>query len=156
MATGLYAYSMVRTLYEKGRDYIDSFVPLVTSVVSQAATALDIDATGAEVKKAFGLDIPQQSLETIITRAKRRGFMRQSSGRISLTEEGQKYVRELESERDVERRINELLESGRAYLEKTSGLVLSVAEIRDSLEMITGEHLEAMEHFVSGHPTGGP
>jgi hypothetical protein len=71
----------VRTLYERGGDYIDAFGPLVLSVLASADDALSVDAIHGKVAHSFGLDIPGHSLETIVTRLSRRSLVRRSHSR---------------------------------------------------------------------------
>lgn len=127
----IYTYSLVKTLYEQGKDYIDSFWPFVLKVMPRDKTTLNLPAIQKGIRDNFGLDIPQYSLKTIMTRGKRKGYLIQKEGRSWLTAEGDKYLDALEPESAVERRINELLEDIRNYLNERLGLSLSLNETYD-------------------------
>lgn len=127
----IYTYSLVRTLYEQGKDYVDSFWPFVLKVMPRDNATLSLSDIQKRIRDNSGLDIPQHSLSTIITRAKRKDYMVQEKGRFWLTEKGSRYLDTLEPESDVERRVNQLFQDIRTYVNMQLGSSLSLSNTYD-------------------------
>jgi hypothetical protein len=140
---------MVRTFFDKGEDYIDSFWPFILKVLPKDRSFAPIEAIQGEIKDKYGLDIPQYSLSVILTRAKRKNYVVQSKGKCALTESGLTYLNTFETERDVERRTNELLEDARLYLNQKYNLSFSVEEARELIDAFIKEHIEMFEQFIN-------
>lgn len=149
VSTQLYTYSMVRTLFDKGDDYIDSFWPFVLKVLPEDGSSLELKAIQDGIEKRFGLDIPQYSLAIIMTRAKRKNFVRQSGKKCTLTPNGLKYLLTFETERDVDRRTNELIEDARHFLNERHTLNFTMDETRSLIQSFIMEHLEFFEQFIN-------
>jgi predicted nucleic acid-binding protein len=145
----IYTYSLVKTLYEQGKDYIDSFWPFVLKIMPKDKTPLNLDSIQKEIKKNFGLDIPQHSLEIIITRAKRKDYMIQQKRQFRLTNQGDNYLNTLEPESEVERRINELLEDIKNYLNEQLRLSLTSNETYDVALFFIQENINSLVEFFN-------
>ena len=85
----------------------------------------------------------------ILTRAKRKNYVFQSKGRCALTESGLAYRNTFETEHDVERRTNELLEDARLYLNQKYSLSFSIEETRELIDAFIREHIEMFEQFIN-------
>jgi len=149
MSSQLYTYSMIRALYDKGEDYIDSFWPFVLCVLPPDKSALSYDAIQGIIEKKYGLDIPQHSLGVIVTRAKHKNLISAKNRRCALTENGLKYLQTFEPEKDVNRRINELLEDARGFLKEKHHVTLSSTDIRELIQAFVKEHIEFFEQFIN-------
>ena len=145
----IYTYSLVKTLYEQGKDYIDSFWPFVLKVMPRDKTTLNLSTIQKGIRDNSGLDIPQYSLKSIITRAKRKGYMTQKKGRFWLTAKGDNYLDALEPESAVERRINELLEDIRNYLNEQLGLSLTLSGSYDIVLSFIHENIDSLLEFCN-------
>jgi len=145
----IYTYSLVKTLYEQGKDYIDSFWPFVLNIMPKDKTPLNLASIQKEVKENFGLDIPEHSLKTIITRAKRKGYMIQQKGQFRLTDKGDKYLDSLEPESEVERRINELLEDIKNYLNEQLKLSLTLNKTYDIILNFIHRNIDSLIEFFN-------
>jgi len=104
----LYSYALIKTLFDQGEDYIDSFWPFVIKVIP---STIDIDCSTIQsnLKKKYNLEIPLHVLSTIINRAKKKGYINRDNDKYSLTKNGKEYVDKLETEKEIERRINSLV-----------------------------------------------
>ena len=149
MTKSIYTYSMVRTFFDKGEDYIDSFWPFILKVLPEDRSLVPIETVQGEIRKKYGLDIPRYSLSVILTRAKRKNYVFQSKGRCALTESGLTYRNTFETERDVERRTNELLEDARLYLNQKYNLSFSIEETKELIDAFIREHIEMFEQFIN-------
>ena len=145
----IYTYSLVKTLYEQGEDYIDSFWPFVLKVMPKDKTPLNLASIQKEVKESFGLDIPEHSLKTIITRAKRKGYMIQQKEQLGLTGQGSNFLDSLEPEPEVERRINELLEDIENYLNEQLRASLTLNETYDIVLFFIRTNIDSLVEFFN-------
>ena len=145
----IYTYSLVKTLYEQGKDYIDSFWPFVLKVMPKDKTPLNLASIQKEVKENFGLDIPEHSLKTIITRASRKGYMIQRERQLWLTDQGRKFLDSLEPESEIERRINELLEDIENYLNEQLRASLTLNETYDIVLFFVHTNIDSLAEFFN-------
>jgi len=107
----LHTYSLIKALYDQGKDYIDSFWPFLLQVMPRDKRALDAAPLADEIRRRFGLSVPVHTVQTLAERAKRaHGYLQRESGRYSLTDRGVKYLESLETPRQVERRLNALVD----------------------------------------------
>lgn len=150
MPTQLYTYSLIRSLYDQGDDLIDSFWPLVINVLPRNKSALGLEAVQNEIENKYGLNVPQHSLGTIITRASRKGYVERGHKRISLTPEGIDYYQQrIEPERQAERRVNELLSDAKSFMDSRSQTGLTTDQIKEMIQSFVLENLETLEQFFS-------
>lgn len=145
----IYTYSLVKTLYEQGKDYIDSFWPFVLKIMPRDKTLRNLNFIQKEVKENFGLDIPEHSLKIIITRAKRKDYMIQQKRQFRLTDQGDNYLNSLEPESKVERRINELLEDIKNYLNEQLRLSLTSNETYDVVLFFIHKNIDSLVEFFN-------
>ena len=108
MNTPLYLYALIKSLYDKGEDYLDSFWPFVIQVAT-INKPKDIIELQKDVKNKFSLDIPLHVLKTIISRAKHKDLLKQSENKFVLTRQGEESQGQLEDEESVQRRIESLM-----------------------------------------------
>ena len=149
MTSQLYTYSLIRSFYDKGQDYIDSFWPLVLSLLPADGAYVSLNNIQDGIEEKFRLNIPQHSLEIIATRATRKGYILRRDRAYRLTESGLNHRTILESEKEAERRINELLEDAKNHIELNHKLVFSLEEIRTILQAFVHENLELVEWFCN-------
>ncbi len=140
-----YTYSLVKALYERGQDYIDAFWPFVLRVLSENGTSMSLVSMQEKLRESFNLDIPEHSLKSVLTRAKHGGYVDYSGkgkGQLAIAEKGRQYVDKLEPEREVERRINTLLEDIRVCLNKEFELPLTLGDVHDIVLSFINENIE--------------
>jgi hypothetical protein len=151
LSTQLYTYSLIRSLYDQGHDIIDSFWPLVINVLPQDKSPSAVEKVQAEIEKNYGLNIPQYSLSTIITRASRKGFIARSQKAIALTQDGLEYFfQKIEPEREAKRRVNELLEDAKAFMSESINPSPSPDAMKEMIQGFVLENLETLGQFFTG------
>ncbi|MGD9486430.1 MAG: hypothetical protein AB7W47_00260 [Calditrichaceae bacterium] len=150
MYSRIYTYTLIRCLYNKGEDYIDSFYPLIINVLPLDKTGSSLETIQEEIKSKFNLTVPIHSLSIIATRAKRKGFLKRYQRKCYLTDEGVKFVSTLESERDEVRRINEFVEEAQTFLKKTHSIKIPKKQIELIIEKVVKENIEIFEPFLGG------
>jgi hypothetical protein len=137
MVGSIYTYALIKALYDEGEDYIDSFWPIVVKTLPSNQSVTSSIMQG-RLKESYDLEVPLHVLEVILTRAEGRKYLQhwtESPTRVTkyrLTSAGIDYSDKLETDKEVERRINALLEDMRQFLEGKE-VALNVDRIRDSL-----------------------
>jgi len=144
----LYTYALAKSLYEQKEDYIDTFWPFVLKVLSRDESSLEL-VVQRNVKENFGLDIPQHTLKSIITRAKKKDYITVEKQQIRLTEKGTKYLDHLEPESDVNREINGLLEDIKNYLNEQIQVSLHIDEVRFIFSSFIYENIDLLVGFFN-------
>jgi len=73
--------ALLNTTWEQhGRDYVDNFVPLVAECIRLSGQdVVSVPELTGELEQKFGLRLPRHAVETILDRAKRRGYVRISN-----------------------------------------------------------------------------
>lgn len=106
----LLTYSLVKALYDRGKDYIDCFWPFVIGSMPRDKRHLAPEAIADAVQRKYGLTIPVHTIRTLADRArKKHGFLSRKESTYALTAEGEVYIQGQESERQVERRLQALV-----------------------------------------------
>ncbi len=129
-----YTYSLAKALYERGQDYIDAFWPFVLRVLPKEEAPLNLISIQEKLLENFNLDIPEHSLKSILSRAEHRdyvGYSGKGKGQFAITEKGRQYVDKLETEREVERRINELLGDIKVYLNEAVQSPFTLSDVQE-------------------------
>ncbi len=144
-----FTYALAKTLYEQRKDYIDTFCPFLLKVLPSNLDSLNLVSIQEKIKEDYGLSIPEHSLKSIITRAKKKGYVTVERWQAKLAETGVRYLDRLEPETDVNRRINELLEDVRSYLNDPQ---LSLEEINAIISRFINENIEPVLEFFE--PSG--
>ena len=137
MVGSIYTYALIKALYDEGQDYLDSFWPFVVKVIpsNQSVTSRFIQT---KLKTRFNLEVPLHVLGVILARAARGDYIRHwrddltGATKYRLTRTGINYSTKLETDKEVDRRINSLLESMRKSFEG-KGISLSFDKIRELL-----------------------
>jgi hypothetical protein len=154
MSKTLYTYALLKSLYEEKKDYIDGFWPFVLKVLSSAQDHPMLTKIQQLLKDQFGLDIPEHSLMSIITRAKRNGYIRQERKSFSITTKGISYLDSMEPEANIERRINEALRDIKAYLEQESQSAVPTEQVRNDLLSFVYENIDLTVEFCNPNRSG--
>lgn len=150
LSTQLYTYSLIRSLYDQGDDIIDSFWPLVINVLPHDKTAVPVDALQHKIEEAYGLTIPEYSLSTIIRRASRKGYVSRGQHNISLTQAGlDYYFLKIEPEREAKRRVNELLDDAKSFIDARFKQPLGTTEVKELIQAFIIENLMTLEQFFT-------
>lgn len=113
----LETYSLIKALFDERRDYLDAFWPFVVFVLPRDRRAVEVGPIADEVLSRFGLQIPQHTVRTLLERARRwKSLVVREHNRFSLTVEGIAYLKAMESEREVQRRVNALVDDASSAL----------------------------------------
>lgn len=113
----IYTYALIKSLYDQGEDYIDSFWPFVIKALGPNKSS-DLNIMQKTLKDKHGLEIPLHVIGVILTRAKRRGYLTQEKQKYQLTKQGIDYLVRLEIDEVVDRRIKALCEDMQDFFKK--------------------------------------
>jgi len=151
MSKLIYTYALIKAFYDQGKDFIDAFWPFAIKIIPFDDFVF-INEIKSNLNRQFSLNIPLHVLEVILTRAKRKKFLVQEkiSGRkrYKLTKEGVEYINKLESEREVERRINSFLADVKDFF-KNKGIVISVDRLYSLMLSIIHNNLDLFVEFIN-------
>jgi len=139
-------YAFLKALYDKNKNYLDSFCPFVLNALHIKNKVLTVDQIQDFIKNHYRISIPLHTLDSILTRAKRKNYIVSANKENILTDPGRQYFDSLETERDVERRINELLKDLKEYLKNK---LLKDSEILNLLLQFVNKNIEPLLCFCS-------
>lgn len=108
----LIVFALIKTLFEEKKDYIDTFCPFILKIINENKK-IRVQKLQGLVYEKFNILIPENTLKTILIRAKKRKLIDENE---QLTLEGLIYVEAIEKTKDVDRKINELLEDLKGFI----------------------------------------
>ena len=149
MDKAVYTYALIKSLYEQGEDYLDSFWPFVLKVIP-SNDYFDYADIQTFLLSEFELKIPLHVLRTTITRIKAKKFIEQKRGERSYrkTREGNLYTEQMETDRAVERRINALIVDISSYFKKKN-IILNNEDIQNALLSFVHRNIESLIEFIN-------
>lgn len=137
----LYTYSFIKTLYDRNRDYLDSFSPLIFSAIPPEVK-VSPEKIQKLVEEKYGLKFPTHLIRTVLTRGLRQDILSVETNKplYNLTADGVKFVSKIENITDVERRINALGADMVAFF-ADKGLTKSKKEVSELLDVFVDKNL---------------
>ena len=147
MSTILHTYALIKSLSDEGEDYIDAFWPFVLKVIPHDQP-VKIEFIQKQLVEQFNLQIPIHVLNTIVNRAKIKGFLSYSNQKYRLTENGIKFQQKQESEKEVDRKIQSVLEDIRIFFQNND-VILDNDEIKRLLNDFTQKNLDTLVEFFN-------
>ncbi len=126
------SYALIETFYEKGEDYIDCFWPFTLETFNSNNERLKLQNIKTSIQELFSLSIPNHTLRTILSRAIRKEYLKlEKGGFYSLTKMGNDYLDKVETEKEVDRRLNELFKDMQLFF-KDRDIFLKEEEIKEN------------------------
>jgi len=148
----IYSYALAKAMYEKEKDYIDTYYTFILKILPIDKTSLDLNSISEKVEEKFKIIIPEVSLKSIITRAKKSGYLfvekKEKKWQIKISDKGIKYIERLEPESDVKRKINELLDDILDYFGDDK---LNVQKINKIFFSFVDKNIELLREYFSPH-----
>lgn len=145
----MFTYALVKSCWDQGGDYLDCFWPFVIKVLPTDKVYVDLDNIQRDVKDNFGLAIPLHSLKTVLYRAQQRRYIERISTRYRLMEQGLQYLDDVETKKQVERRMNALFEDIRQFLKENLDLSLDLDQIGEALLSVVYKNIEPLIQFFN-------
>jgi hypothetical protein len=111
MSNEIINYSLIKSIYENRKDYLDTFVPFLLISFPEDYLELNIDELPKQIEIKTGLKIPEFTINTIITRATRSSYLKRKEKKVLLTDKGKNFKSEIIYKRqEEERKINALIQ----------------------------------------------
>ena len=151
----IYTYALIRSLYDQGDDYIDSFWPFAIQVLEEKEY-IDTPSIQFKIVEKCGFTIPLHVLGIILKRARRKEYLdykyESSEGQkkecYRLTPKGARYLKELEAQEDVEERIAILISDIPSYY-REKGVDINDGQVLDLLTSVFQENQQSLEEFIN-------
>lgn len=135
----LYQYSLLKSLYDYERNYIDNFIPLILPFLSEEdfKNYIEVQTDYMENKNQ---ELPLHVLESILDRASKLKYCEKIGKKYKLNEKGNIYLNEIPKEEDIIKRIDMLIYDIESYA-KNKNLDYTFIELRDSIELLLRDNL---------------
>lgn len=142
-------YALMKTLYDEGKDYIDAFWPFAIKVFP-TDKAIDAVSLQVEIIDDSSLSMPIHVLNTVLKRATKRGLIERvnHSQNFRITELGIAYKDKLETNKDVDRQTNALLEDIKTYYAQ-KGIEKTCADINIQLKSFINNNIEPLLEILN-------
>lgn len=150
----LYTYAMAKSLYDKQeKDILDILVPFIVIIVNKEKAEEGIDKSKIQesLVENYNLKIPLYVLKSIITRAKRKKYLKQSNKKLFLAENACQIINNLKKERKINRENQEFILGLKEYLKKND-INLTEEEITDKLKEVINTNLKTLTAYLGDFP----
>lgn len=147
MGNGIYTYALMKSLFDEGNDYLDSFWPFAIRVIPYD-TFCSLNTIQNNLTKQLNLDVPIHVLIAILARAEKRNFVSKTNESYRLTQSGKEYVSNLETNKDVERRLTKLCLSIQTFC-SNKGVSLDEKQIKDMLTLFINKNIEYFAQYFN-------
>jgi len=144
MSKILVTYAFIKSIYDKNKDYLDTFSPLTLLTIQRKNKSLNIDEIQKNLFDYYKINIPLYTLKSILKRSKRNGYLDKKDKEYLLTNEGIKFLDSLETEREVERRINYLIDDLKKYINDSS---LDEKKVLEIILHFVNKNIESLIYF---------
>ena len=146
----IYTYALAKSLYDQGEDYIDAFWPLALRVFDINKKYLRLISIQDLIKNDLELNIPLYSLETILKRAEKNGYLtKKHRNHFEITESGLKYINNFKTNREVERKLNALFKDIKDFIKSKFNLEKEIKEIKISILELFNKNLTLLVEYFS-------
>jgi hypothetical protein len=151
----IYNYALIKALYDEGEDYLDSFWPFVIMTIPAKTPtntyqpSIDVTQIQKKIETAYSLEMPLHVLSVLLLRAEGKKYIeRANPSKYFLSDTGFSYVKTLENDKTVERRITSLLESIKKFFGE-KGITLNVQEVQGLLTHFIQVNLDYLINCIN-------
>lgn len=143
-------YSLIKSVYERGKDYIDVFVPFLLISFPDDKQECEIHTLSENIKNKVGLEIPEHTLNTIIVRATRSGYLTRKERKCIITQKGYEKRSQINSDRsEEERKINALIEDIINFIENEYDVILATNRVLEILNSFIRKYQLPLLNFFN-------
>lgn len=145
----LLTYALVKSLYTQNRDFTDTFHPIVIKAF-QKGKYYNINEIKEFLKDSYGLDIPYHAIETILKRLIRLEYLENinNNSNFILTNKGITYQSKIETDKNIERKINALIDDIKEYF-KENNIYLNSESINKLLQTFLQKNISLLVQFIN-------
>jgi hypothetical protein len=146
----LVSYSLIKSIYETKKDYLDVFVPFLLASFPEGEEECGSNIMAKNIKEKFGLEIPEYTLTTIIKKAKRNDFIDWKQNKCSLKVKGKNYLSEIKLIENEERgKIITLIEDIKNFFASQYKISLNSTKILEILNIFLKTHQLPLINFFN-------
>ena len=135
-------------------DEIDIFIPyLALAICTIEHESFDIQDVKQQFRSEFSITPPEPALQTILTRAKKRGFIKLENQRYFKIPEKLNQVLENSNKKriEIQRSLNALLAEFKEFSEKKHHMTISDEEAESFLYKYISKNISAFIDILSGN-----
>lgn len=115
-------------------DYLDTFLPVAAECIRLTNPEfISVPDLQSELTSQFGLDLPQHSIQTILTRMRKRGYIEQESGALKPIPGKLVDLRFRDRQNDVISKYNSLINRLIGFCQDKHGVTLSKDQAENAL-----------------------
>jgi tellurite resistance protein len=137
----------MKALFDEGNDYLDSFCPFALRVIPKD-TSWTAFAIQDELRKVFDLKMPIHVLSIILKRTEKKKYVEKLKDTYKLTDYGCEYVSKMETDKEVERRLNKLWLSIQDYCAGKK-VTLTNQQIRNLLTYFINRNIDYFSQYIN-------
>lgn len=135
---------------ESGIDYIECFVPFVVECVRRSSDdAISLPALQSDLKTQFAIDMPLNALKMVLTRARKRGFLRKEHDVLYRNIEQCSKTRFKERQAKVEATYDAVLQRLQQYAKEHNNLDWSASDASAGLNTFLRDNSLALLFSVA-------
>ncbi len=150
MSSIIIVYSLIKSIYEEKKEYLDVFVPFLLNSFPDGQRECGLDILLKNLEDKFGLKVPEFTLNAIIRRATRRDYVERKEKRCFLTEDGYSLASKIISqEKDEERKVKALIVDIESFIESKYQLALGHDKILDVLNSFIKKYQSPLVNFFN-------
>jgi len=155
MNSMIIVYSLIKSIYEEKRDYLDVFIPFLLCSFPDGQRECGLDILSKNLEHKFGLKVPEFTLNTIITRATRSNYVERKEKRCYLTESGHTLASKIISrEKDEERKVKALIVDIKSFIASKYQVALDSDKILDVLNSFIKNYQSPLINFFNPKTQG--
>lgn len=155
MEKQIYAYALIKSQYDNKGDFLDSFYPFILSAFPRKMDLVKLNDIQKELKLKINFIIPQHTIRTILNIAIGKGYIekreldKKYEYEYKLTNSGETYLDKLETEFEVSRRINYMLNDLKEYFKEKADISLSINKVQTILLSFLIKNLEPLIEYIN-------
>lgn len=131
---GIATIALLKTNYDRGKDHIGMFMPFIIDALSVVSTNyFGIEDVQQSVKERHNLDIPRHTLQTLLSRACKQGFLTRERGMLSKVPDKIPQLTLIQDRDALIREHNFLAEALQQF---AAGKQIPIASAEDALAMM--------------------
>ena len=143
----IYMYALLNALYDRGKDYIDSFFPFIINGLINNKI-MDKDEILIYLKDKYSIKMPIHVLDTILDRLVRQRFINRKRNYFEIRQKGIDYSETFIDENIINRNINALIDDiFNFYNDKK--MFLNRSEIKELLINVINENLYDLIEYIN-------
>ena len=160
VAPTISSLALLKVSYDRQhKDYFDNFVPMVAECLRRSAEdVVSLPDLQADLRKQFGLSLPQNAIKTVLKRTSRRGYVRVESGIYHRNEDELEGLEFRGEQQRVMEEHNSLIREFVEFCSRHLGVELSFEDADAALQLYLEENqlqlVNAVTHGTVVPPTG--